>query len=213
MPLDRFKSRLPNCPREAARIGDFSTALGAIGAAATGQPGYLATETFVLAGAGDLPVINAAGMIQTQMEEQPDDGVLGLMGLRLLQVPAASAKAPGAASVAALDMRLGLFTLLLQTAHDHLKPRKSFGVKTLHHQLVKADFGDASGTLVLLQSKLAYRRATGDFAGIALDHATLSSAEVQAEKLMGGHGYLAGGTHQISYLSMLVRGLYGGAAS
>lgn len=200
-------------PATAAQKGDYATALAAIGATVTGVAGYLAANSFALAGTADHPVIDAQGVVQTDIQDIEDDGVLAAMGLRLVHVPGAVAPLDDAASLAALDMRLGLLKHLLQTAHTHLKPRKSFGQKTLHHQLVKADFGDASGVLILLGSKVAYRRETGDMSGLAADHARLGAAEMQAEKLMGGHGYLAGGTHEISYLSMLVRGLFAGAAS
>jgi hypothetical protein len=197
-------------PRVAAQNGDYSAALVAIGDAATGVAGYLAANTFALIGTQTHPVIDADGVVQADVEEIADDGVLATMGLRLVHVPNAGSMASDVASLAALEMRLGLLTLMLDTAHRHLKPRKSFGQKTLHHQLVKADFGDASGTLILLQSKIAYRRKTGDMSGLAADHAKLSATELQSEKLMGGHGYLIGGTHEISYVSMLLRGLFGG---
>lgn len=212
MALDRTTFTTAD-PRVAAQVGDYTAALAAIGEAATGVAGYLAANTFALIGTQAHPVIDAAGAVQSDIEEIEDDGVLAAMGLRLIHVPRATAPADEAASLAALETRLALLTLMLHTAHTHLKPRKSFGQKTLHHQLVKADFGDASGTLILLQSKIAYRRKTGDMAGLAADHAKLSVAELQSEKLMGGHGYLAGGTHEISYVSMLLRGLYGGEAS
>lgn len=212
MALDRT-SLVSADPRTAAQCGDYPTALVAIGEAVTGVAGYLATNTFALIGTQDHPVIDAAGVVQSDVSPLEDDGVLAALGLQLAHVPGAAAPADNVASLAALEMRLGLLTHLLQTAHAHLKPRKSFGQKTLHHQLVKADFGDASGTLIMLQSKIGYRRETGDMIGLAADHAKLSASELQAEKLMGGHGYLAGGTHEISYVSMLVRGLYAGARS
>lgn len=212
MALDRT-SLIAADPRVAAQSGDYSSALVAIGETVTGVAGYLATNTFALIGTHDHPVIDTAGVVQSDVKAIEDDGVLGAMGLRLAHVPTAMAPASEAASLAALDMRLGLLSHLLQTAHAHLKPRKSFGQKTLHHQLVKADFGDASGTLIMLEAKVAYRRETGDMTGLAADHAKLSTSELQAEKLMGGHGYLAGGTHQISYVSMLVRGLFEGACT
>lgn len=210
MALDR--TTLINAdPKTAAQNGHYADALAAIGNAVTGVTGYLAAHQFALVGAQPYPVIDAMGAVQTTLTDIEDDGVLGAMGLRLVHVPHAADPAPYAAALPALQMRLGLLNHMLQTAHTHLKPRKSFGVKTLHHQLVKADFGDASGALILLQAKCDYRLRTGDAAGLPDDHATLSAVELQSEKLMGGHGYLSGGTHEIGYLSMLVRGLYAGA--
>lgn len=210
MALDRT-SHFAADPKAAAQCGDYAAALAAIGETVTGVAGYLAAHQFALVGAIPLPIIDAAGVVQTDFEAMADDGVLAAMGLQLVHVPTVTDAAPLAASLPALQMRLGLLNHMLQVAHAHLKPRKSFGQKTLHHQLVKADFGDASGTLILLAAKCDYRLEMADMTGIAQDHATLSAVELQSEKLMGGHGYLAGGTHEIAYLSMLVRGLYAGS--
>lgn len=57
------------------------------------------------------------------------------------------------------------------------------------HQLVKDGFARAYAVCVTLQDRTVLRLETGEYGGLFEDHCELKSAEMQAEKLMGGHGY------------------------
>ena len=90
-----------------------------------------------------------------------------------------------------------------------LSARKSFGVKTTRHQLVKADFAELSSQTEGLLLQWQMRLAAQDFADPEADHWQITMLTNRAEKLMGGHGYLSGSAHSLSYLSMMIYSLYG----
>ena len=111
--------------------------------------------------------------------------------------------------VASFAARLGLLSQILAMSWTHLSTRKSFGVKTTRHQLVKADFADLSSQTEGLLLQWQMRLAAQDFADPEADHWQITMLTNRAEKLMGGHGYLSGSAHSLSYLSMMIYSLYG----
>ena len=82
-------------------------------------------------------------------------------------------------------------------------------MKTTRHQLIKAEFADLSSQCSLLVSQWEMRIAAQDFQDAEEDHWQITLLTNRAEKLMGGHGYLLGATHTLSYLSMMFYSLYG----
>ncbi|MDQ0741471.1 MULTISPECIES: hypothetical protein [unclassified Pseudomonas] len=138
------------------------------------------------------------------------DRVLASLGLDLRwlgeeQVIAAD-DTPLMVSVAA---RLGLLTRMLGMSWTHLSARRSFGVKATRHQLIKAEFADLSSHCSLLSLQWGMRIEAQDFQDAEEDHWHITQLTNRAEKLMGGHGYLLGATHTLSYLSMMIYSLYG----
>ncbi|RYJ11844.1 MULTISPECIES: hypothetical protein [Rahnella] len=115
--------------------------------------------------------------------------------------------------MASFAARLGLLSQIMAVSWKHLSARKSFGVKTTRHQLVKADFADLSSQTEVLLLQWQMRIAMQDFADPEADHWQLTVLTNRAEKLMGGHGYLSGSTHSLSYLSMMIYSLYGKTAA
>ncbi|QXH58073.1 hypothetical protein [Pseudomonas maumuensis] len=113
--------------------------------------------------------------------------------------------------VASVAARLGLLMRMLGTSWTHLSARRSFGVKTTRHQLIKAEFADLSSQCSLLVSQWRLRSVARDFQDVEEDHWQITLLTNRAEKLMGGHGYLLGATHTLSYLSMMLYSLYGKA--
>ncbi|OTA14540.1 hypothetical protein Xvie_03631 [Xenorhabdus vietnamensis] len=105
--------------------------------------------------------------------------------------------------------RLGLVTRTLDMAHQHLQGRKSFGQKTTRHQLIKASFSDIYGDVTQLRYQLLHRLETENHHGVEAEHQAITRLANQAEKLMGGHGFLMGATHTVSHLSMLLYSLFG----
>ncbi|MEN5151397.1 hypothetical protein [Pseudomonas orientalis] len=105
--------------------------------------------------------------------------------------------------------RLGLLTRMLGISWTHLSARRSFGVKATRHQLIKAEFADLSSHCSLLLLQWDMRIAAQDFDDAEDDHWQITQLTNRAEKLMGGHGYLLGATHTLSYLSMMIYSLYG----
>jgi hypothetical protein len=162
-----------------------------------------------IAGLDELPIIDGEGRAHAAGEIDPDP-VLAHLGLRLVRVPGPAVPAPEDAALHALLLRIGLLGRMLDLAHAHLKERVSFGQRTLKHQLVKVVFAEAHGAMQLLKEKCRLRLENARLDDLHADHLELSQAEIQAEKLMGGHGYLIGGTHSIAYLSMLIAALHGG---
>ncbi|MCU1748595.1 hypothetical protein [Pseudomonas sp. 6D_7.1_Bac1] len=111
--------------------------------------------------------------------------------------------------IASIAARLGLLMRMLGMSWTHLSARRSFGMKTTRHQLIKAEFADVNSQCSLLVSQWEMRTAAGDFQDAEEDHWQITLLTNRAEKLMGGHGYLLGATHTLSYLSMMFYSLYG----
>ncbi|QWA13211.1 hypothetical protein GTU79_11500 [Sodalis ligni] len=141
------------------------------------------------------------------------DRVLAYLGLSLQYNEEESSKADNATQlIASVAARIGLLMRVLEMSWRHLSTRKSFGIKTTRHQLVKAEFADISSQAGLLLLQWRMRLAIGDFEGVEADHWHITVLTNRAEKLMGGHGYLLGATHTLSYLSMMIYSLYGKTA-
>ncbi|MFJ4389520.1 hypothetical protein [Pseudomonas soli] len=114
--------------------------------------------------------------------------------------------------VVSVAARLGLLMRMLDMSWAHLSSRRSFGVKTTRHQLIKAEFADLSSQCSLLVSQWEIRSAEQDFQDVEEDHWQITLLSNRAEKLMGGHGYLLGAAHTLAYLSMMFYSLHGKAA-
>ncbi|MFU2318518.1 hypothetical protein [Rahnella sp. PCH160] len=141
------------------------------------------------------------------------DRILASLGILLQHTgtePITDNTIPLMASFAA---RLGLLSQILVASWKHLSVRKSFGVKTTRHQLVKADFADLSSQIEVLLIQWQMRLSAQDVADPETDHWQITMLTNRAEKLMGGHGYLLGSTHSLSYLSMMIYSLYGKTTS
>ncbi|WP_264212371.1 acyl-CoA dehydrogenase family protein [Leisingera thetidis] len=208
MALDLSASAKIIQPAQSGRAGSLAAALAALGQAAYGLDGCPACQGAAICAPG-LPVLGAdARPVAPAALAAVADPVLDALHLQLVQVDGTCAAAEDVA-VPALMLRAGLLGRILDLAHAHLKGRASMGRKTLSHQLVKVGFADAYGTLRLISETAQLRAESGDMAGLAEDHARLTAATIEAEKLMGGHGYLIGGTHPIGYLSMLLHVIYG----
>lgn len=111
--------------------------------------------------------------------------------------------------IVSVATRLGLLMRMLSVSWTHLSARRSFGVKTTRHQLIKAEFADLSSQCSLLVLQWEMRIAAQDFQDAEEDQWQITQLTNRAEKLMGGHGYLLGATHTLSYLSMMFYSLYG----
>lgn len=140
----------------------------------------------------------------------PEDRVLASIGLDLKFLGGEQLAVAGDTSMtASVAARLGLLTRMLNVSWTHLSERRSFGMKTTRHQLIKADFADLSSQCSLLMLQWEMRIAAQDFQDTEDDHWQITQLTNRAEKLMGGHGYLLGATHTLSYLSMMFYSLYG----
>lgn len=193
-----------------ARRDPLPDALARLGEAVTGTRGHLANAGFVIAADAGGALDGRGTPLAAARLVPVDDRVVADLGLRLARIEGGAEEADQARlSLFALAIRLGLTARMLDRAHAHLKPRSSFGQKTLTHQLVKAGFADVHGVLLGLRETAHVRLADGIVAGLEDDHRRLCEADGEAERLMGGHGYLAGGTHELAHLSILVLSLYG----
>ncbi|NKI74736.1 VfmB protein [Dickeya sp. CFBP 2040] len=134
---------------------------------------------------------------------------LGLDVVRCTDVPTLPASFPILVCVA----RLGLLARMQTMSWQHLSGRYSFGTKTTRHQLIKASFADVAGKASLLLEQQYQRLREGDVAGLEDDHYQITQLNNEAEKMMGGHGFLLGNTHSLSYFSMMLYSIYGKASS
>ncbi len=206
MALDLIQSAL-TLPSRMGRQAKLAEVPGALGLAVIGLPVAVACNGMALAAEGQ-EVHGAGGAIDPAALTLVEDPVLAALGLRLIAVEAPGLD-PKAVALPALMLRVGLLGRILDLAHDHLKGRVSMGKKTLTHQLVKVGFADGFAAMRLASDLAMLRSETGDLSGLMQDHAGLGQATLAAEKLMGGHGYLIGGTHPVGYVSMLVQSIYG----
>ncbi|MGM3191177.1 VfmB protein [Dickeya dadantii subsp. dieffenbachiae] len=108
--------------------------------------------------------------------------------------------------------RLGVLARMQTMSWQHLSSRNSFGTKTTRHQLIKASFADVAGKAALLLEQQYQRLQEGDLAGLEDDHYQITQLNNEAEKMMGGHGFLLGNTHSLSYFSMMLYSVYGKAS-
>ncbi|OSM95637.1 MULTISPECIES: acyl-CoA dehydrogenase family protein [Lonsdalea] len=133
----------------------------------------------------------------------PTDRVLSFMNLRKVAVME-SLPAPHWLSLIAAALRLGVIARMLDISYAHLNSRSSFGQKTTRHQLIKASFANIYGEIAQLQGQLSVRLEQEDYEDLEQEHLAITHLSGQAEKLMGGHGYLLGNTHTLSHFSMMV---------
>lgn len=138
------------------------------------------------------------------------DRVLAALGLELKFFgEKQTSAADGLQLIVSVAARLGLLMRILGMSWAHLSNRRSFGVKATRHQLIKAEFADLSSQCNQLALQWEMRIAAQDYQDAEEDHWQITLLNNRAEKLMGGHGYLLGATHTLSYLSMMLYSLYG----
>jgi hypothetical protein len=193
-----------------ARKDAIGTALMGLGEAVSGVSGFLLANDFVIydrAVGGPIVCTDGQRIAVSRLRDCPDP-VMDHLGLSVGQRSAADGDA-AVPSIAALAIRLGILSRMLDMAYVHLKGRMSFGEKTLSHQLVKATFAEVHGAAVRLKEQMRLRAEKSVWAGLREDHCELTAFNGKAEKLMGGHGYLLTGTHSLSHLSMLLFSVYG----
>ncbi|MEZ8273216.1 acyl-CoA dehydrogenase family protein [Vibrio splendidus] len=196
-----------------ARKGQLNELLPKLTFWVTGKGGSgLACNGFALHTENDPPVIlDQSGRIVdlSDLEELTQDRVMVNLGLKVVRVNGDSHKTGNALALVSAIVRLGLVSRILDMSYEHLNQRKSFGQKTTRHQLIKASFSDIFGDITQLKQQLNYRVSVNDFEGLECVHENLTRLLNQAEKLMGGHGFMLGSTHTISYLAMLLYSLFG----
>ncbi|MFP1793513.1 acyl-CoA dehydrogenase family protein [Lonsdalea quercina] len=144
--------------------------------------------------------------------ELPADRVLSFMHLRKVAVTG-SRPAPHWLSLMTAALRLGVVARMLDISYAHLNQRISFGQKTTRHPLIKASFASIYGEITQLQEQLNVRVEQADFEDLEQEHLAITQLGGQAEKLMGGHGYLLGNTHTLSHFSMMVYCVFGKTGS
>ncbi|MBU9849110.1 hypothetical protein J1788_03315 [Rahnella aceris] len=160
---------------------------------------------------GGYQILAAEG--ETCAEQHAEsDRILASLGIALQHTGTETITDDPIPLMASSAARLGLLSQILAMSWKHLSARKSFGIKTTRHQLVKADFADLSNQTDLLLLQWQMRVTAQDYADPEADHWQITELTNRAEKLMGGHGYLSGSTHSLSYLSMMIYSLYGKAA-
>ncbi|WP_304166512.1 VfmB protein [Lonsdalea britannica] len=138
----------------------------------------------------------------------PTDRVLSFMHLRKVAVTE-SRPAPHWLSLIVAALRLGVVARMLDISYAHLNARSSFGQKTTRHQLIKASFASIYGEITQLLGQLSVRLEQADYEDLEQEHLAITHLSGQAEKLMGGHGYLLGNTHTLSHFSMMVYCVFG----
>ncbi|MGM3175147.1 VfmB protein [Dickeya lacustris] len=147
-----------------------------------------------------------------QGQQQPVfDRVLNHLGFEVVQ-RRETLTLPAAFPVLVCAARLGLLARMQTMSWQHLSQRSSFGTKTTRHQLIKASFADVAGKAALLLEQQHLRLQQADWAGLEDDHYQITQLNNEAEKMMGGHGFLLGNTHSLSYLSMMLYSVYGKAS-
>jgi hypothetical protein len=142
---------------------------------------------------------------------EESDRVLKALDIVLCRInaPAEDENATSVAPFIAIAARLGLLQRILAMSWHHLSGRKSFGIKTTKHQLVKAEFAELSNQSDLLCQQWLLRLRSNDNQDTDEDHWQITVMTNRAEKLMGGHGYLLGASHSFSWLSMMMYSVYG----
>lgn len=181
----------------------------------TGNSGGLACNGIgMLPAAADTHLYHPDGeeIPLTRCSEFAADRVLTYMHIRQLRVASAS-DAPPWISLLIAALRLGVIAQMLDISYAHLEKRTSFGQKTTRHQLVKASFAAIFGEVTQLRSQLGLRVAHNDYLELEQEHMAITLLAGQAEKLMGGHGYLLGNTHTLSHFSMMMYCAFGKTGS
>lgn len=166
-----------------------------------------------LAERGEQEPASQLAVIADPEHEQGNDPVLEAMRLYIASSPAPAVYCSSPFQcLAAIAARLGLLSRIMAISWQHLSARTSFGIRTTKHQLIKAEFADISNQIDFMVMQWQLRIAENDFAAAEEDHWQIGVLTNRAEKLMGGHGYLLGNTHSLSYLSVMIYSLYGKTA-
>lgn len=209
----RLNGRALDELRDLARAQPLARALARMTAALAGREGYLLWRGHaLLPSEAGLPLVDAAAAERAPGElTLCDDPLAEAHGLRLAVAAGDEARGidAGELGLCVLALRCGLALRILDMSHRHLAERWSFGKKTLSHQLVKASFSTVHAGLEQLREQARLRLEQGWLQGLEEEQRELSELTGQAEKLMGGHGYLQDGSHGVSYLSMLLYSVYG----
>lgn len=193
---------------DAARRSDPEKALLAACQAATGQDGFLAGYGYALHAPACRIVDPASPAARLRVAETLDEPVLEPFGLCLSRLaPRAISPRMAETQITVAALRLGLLAQILDRCHAHLEGRDSFGRKTLHHQLVKAQFSATGALLSRLREELTHASAANHLDGEERIHVEIDTHMVQASKLMGGHGLRATSVHGIEYISYLIRAI------
>jgi alkylation response protein AidB-like acyl-CoA dehydrogenase len=180
----------------------------AFGEVVTGAPGFLICSGFSVHQSGSSILSGDGTVVPASDVVDVPDLVINHLGLAIGQIGVAEPDR-FRTSLAILAVRLGILGRILDMAYTHLKDRVSFGQKILSHQLVKTTFAEVYGAMVRISEQMRLRAEGLLSEGLRDDHCMVTEITGKAEKLMGGHGYLLGGTHSLSYLSMLLFSIYG----
>ncbi|MDC5848280.1 acyl-CoA dehydrogenase family protein [Vibrio europaeus] len=170
--------------------------------------GFALTKTNEGAGHPQVVDLNGQAVAESRLTWLAPDRLLDWLNLQVATVSDQQALCLPISTLIA-SARLGLVARTLDYAHQHLQNRKSFGQKTTRHQLIKASFSDIYGDVTLLNQQLSLRVENTDHQGLETEHQAITRLSNQAEKLMGGHGFLMGATHTVSHLSMLLYSVFG----
>ncbi|MGM3159652.1 VfmB protein [Dickeya undicola] len=183
------------------------------------QPLSDALACLLQASAGAAQYVHPIGYQIQEISNQPDvdqpqrlfDRVLNHLGLDVVRGTDTLAL-PASFPILVCAARLGVLARIQSMSWQHLSSRNSFGTKTTRHQLIKASFADVAGKAALLLEQQYQRLQDGDLAGLEDDHYQITQLNNEAEKMMGGHGFLLGNTHSLSYFSMMLYSVYGKAS-
>ncbi len=124
----------------------------------------------------------------------------------LVRDPAAGAPdRPAGAALALLRLRLGLAQGLRETCVAHLSGRPSGDSTILMHQLVKAQIAETFAHQLEIGALL--ETATAGAPPLHL-HAEITATGRALLRLMGAHGFLAGGPGEVAHVSELLADIH-----
>lgn len=191
---------------DASRNGSVLQALNLQCKYTIGHHGYLALNSLVLHPLNSKSSIYCLGghLIDLEYLEPLSDCILANMGIQLSVVRDFREATNGKHSQYGLAIRIGLLYQTLDRSHEHLSARYSSGKRLCNHPSLKQKFARLASLCLRLTEKLRIYQALNFRSLLIEEHDELLESERQAEKLMGGHGFLFGGSHELTYLSMLV---------
>jgi len=191
---------------DTARTAPPAQALQTACLLATGQDGFLAGASHAvhMPGARLVDPASVATDVALRATEQEHGIACFDLVLSVLE-PRALRPVPAAVPILVVALRAGLLARTMDQAFGHLEDRESLGMKTLHHQLVKARFSATGGFLNRLRRELALADDAGRLEQPDRLHAEIDTHLVQGAKLMGGHGLRDAAAHGLEYLSVLLR--------
>lgn len=190
---------------DAAREGDILSALELQCFYVTGSTGYLSQNTLVLhpLGSTDNLYYGDGSKAEVNTMRFLSDEVLAHLGLQLTQDSVINPAQRERSSRSGLALRIGLLYRVLDRSNAHLVGRTSFGKSTLSQHAVRMKFSELNGVCLRLAEKLLVYEMFATDLTLVREHEELLDYDRMAEKLMGGHGYVYGGVHELTYLSML----------